>query len=295
MTLHVSCAVAGDYVPHSAAMLHSVLTNRDGEDVVIHFLHGRDLGRRPAHRLDEMVAAAGGSIVFHEIAPERVAGLPVRDYFTAAMWYRIFLPELVDSDRALYLDVDTIVAAPLTELFATDLGNAYLAAVDNIPLPWLGDRAADLGLARYFNSGVLLLNIEAMRADGRTRALVDVGRGEAARLLWPDQDALNLALGERRVSLSPRWNAMNALFAYPEGAETFSEELVEQVLRSPGIRHYEGPGANKPWHHDFEHPHRELYLRHREATPWPRTRIEGLPRRRVVARLRQALMAMRPL
>ena len=283
MTLHVACAVDGGYVPHSAALVHSVLANGGGEDVVVHYLHGADLRRRNRRRLGAMAADAGGTIVFHEIPSQRVAGLPVRDYFTIAMWYRIYLPELVaEADRVLYLDVDTIVAAPLPELFATDLDDAYVAAVENIPLPWLPNRAHDLGLPAYFNSGVLLLNLDAMRADDRTRALEDSARSRAADLLWPDQDVLNIVLGERRVALHPRWNAMNALFAYPEGAQTFSAQMVEEALREPGIRHYEGPGANKPWHVDFPHPHGELYARHRAAA-WP------------AGRVRQALTAIRPL
>ncbi len=270
MTLHVACAVEGDYVAHSAALVHSALAHGGGEEVVVHYLHGPGVSWRARRRLARI-----GPVAFHRIERSRVAGLPVRDYFTAAMWYRLFLPELLDADRALYLDVDAIVADDLRPLFATPLQDALVAAVENVRLPWLPDRAADLGLGAYFNSGVLLLNLDALRAADAAAAVLDVARREGERLLWPDQDALNVVLGSRRVALHPRWNAMNAVLTRPEGVATFGSEAVEEADRAPGIRHYEGPGDNKPWAAGFAHPHGELYWRHRQATPF---RVRGRAR-----------------
>jgi lipopolysaccharide biosynthesis glycosyltransferase len=269
VTLHVACAVEGDYVAHSAALVHSALAHGGGEEVRFHYLHGPGVSWRARRRLARI-----GPIEFHRIDSSRVAGLPVRGYFTAAMWFRLLLPELVDADRALYLDVDTIVADDLGPLFATELGDAYVAAVENVHLPWLPDRAADLGLSAYFNSGVLLLNLAALRADDAAGAVLAFARERGEELLWPDQDALNYVLGARRVALHPRWNTMNAVLSYPEGEATFGAEAVAEARRAPGIRHFEGPGDNKPWAEGFAHPHGELYWRHRQATPF---RVRGRP------------------
>ena len=87
-------------------MLHSVAAHRGGLELVIHYLHAPGLVRRDRAGLER---AVGGALDFIEIADERVAHLPVREYFTAAMWYRLLLPELLEEvDRVLYLDVDTL-------------------------------------------------------------------------------------------------------------------------------------------------------------------------------------------
>lgn len=261
-TRHVACAVEGGYVPHAAAMIDSALEH--GGDVAVHVLHGPGLGRRDRRRLTRM----SERVALHVVTPERIHGLPVRDYFTGAMWYRLFLADIVEADRVLYVDCDVIVADALEPLFATDLTGSYVAAVENVPLPWLPDRAADLGLDRYFNSGVLLLNLARLREDGALGEVLAYARREAERLVWPDQDALNAVLGARRVELEARWNTMNALLAYPEGEQTFGAEAVAAARSAPGIRHFEGPGANKPWEPGFAHPHGDLYWRHRRRTPY---------------------------
>ncbi|MDX6665146.1 MAG: hypothetical protein QOG68_1352 [Solirubrobacteraceae bacterium] len=270
--LDVSCAVQGGYVPHSAAMLHSVYAAGEGHEVRVHYLHGPELRRASRRRLETLADRAGGSIRFWEIADERVAGLRVHGYFTSAMWYRILLPELLaDTERVLYLDVDTLALAPLAPLWDVDLDGMLVGAVTNVFEAWRGTEHTDaLGLAQrdYFNSGVLLLNLDQMRRSDTIAELRRVAAERADALLWPDQDVLNLVLGPRRVVLHPRWNAMNSVLLFDNAADVFGAAQVEEARRDPAIRHFEGPGVNKPWERGSQIPHRDDYRAHRRATPW---------------------------
>ncbi|MGZ4201446.1 MAG: glycosyltransferase family 8 protein [Thermoleophilaceae bacterium] len=276
--LHVSCAVEGDYVAHSAAMIHSLLEHSGGYRVRVHFLHGPGFPGRHQLLLAEMVERAGASISFIEIADREVAGMPSVDQFTKAMWYRIFLPELLpDVDRVLYLDSDTIACDSIAPLWETPLDGCWLAAVTNVFQPNHFHRPARLGLPGprvYFNSGVLLMNLREMRRDACTEALVRFARSHTIEEIeWPDQDTLNVVLGPRRLPLHPRWNCMNSVLNFPSAPAVFGSTAVRQARRVPGIRHFEGPGDNKPWHPDCRQELREVYLRHRRATPWPHAEL----------------------
>lgn len=272
-TLHVSCAAEGSYVAHSAAMLHSVLVHGGPLAVEIHYLHSPRMSARERELLAGMVSGLGGRIDFHLIADAQVAGLPSHPVFTPAMWHRILLPELLpEVDRVLYLDVDTVVVDELEPLWATELGERPVAAVTNVLQHDHRDRPASIGLAGpevYFNSGVLLMNLERMRRDDTTAALRAVAIERGAQLAWPDQDALNLVLGEGRLALHPRWNCMNSVYAFDSSEQVFGRAPREQAIARPAIRHFEGPGRNKPWHEDCRQPLRERYFEHRAATPWP--------------------------
>jgi len=275
-TLHVACAAEGSYDAHSAAMLHSVVGHAAPHRTHVHYLHGPAYPKRSAVRLGRMLTGLGALLSFHRIDPDRVAGLPIVDEFTAAMWYRIFLPELVQADRVLYLDIDTIVADSLEPLWQIDLSDRYLGAVTNVFQPHHVHRPASLGLVGpevYFNSGVLLMNLHEMRHDDSTTALQEYAAAHPD-LEWPDQDALNVVLGARRLPLHPRWNFMNSM-RFPWSAEVFGAEVVEEARRRPAIRHFEGPDENKPWHPGSQSDDRALYLAHRRQTPWRRSRLEG--------------------
>jgi lipopolysaccharide biosynthesis glycosyltransferase len=276
--LHLACAARGSYVEHSAAMLHSALVNSGPLDLRIHFLCDRGLDAGLRAPLTEMVEAHGGSIEFLEISAEAVADLPTDRQFTAAMWYRILLPELLPSvATVLYLDVDTLVLDSLVPLSETDLSDSYLAAVSNVFQANHIHRPKNLGMPPsqvYFNSGVLLMNLDLMRRDAATAQLRECARSRGDDLEWPDQDALNLVLGARRLPLHPRWNRMNSL-DFPSSAEVYGSAAVREARERPAIRHFEGPALNKPWHYLSAPEDSEHYRRHRSRTPWPDFTPEG--------------------
>lgn len=274
-TLHVACAAEGAYDAHSAAMLHSLLTNGGPLGVHVHYLHGPAFPARSLTRLERMVSGLGGAFSAYEVAPDRTARLPVVAEFTVAMWFRILLPELLaDIDRVLYLDVDTLVLDDLEPLWRTDLSGSCVGAVTNVFMPHHRHRPAQLGLAEetYFNSGVLLMHLDAMRSGGCAQAIEDAAAAGGAAFEWPDQDALNVVLGARRTPLHPRWNAMNSL-RLPQAAEVFGADVAREALDRPGIRHFEGPGQNKPWNRGSAPADQALYLTHRRRTPWPGRRL----------------------
>jgi lipopolysaccharide biosynthesis glycosyltransferase len=255
VTLDVAVAVEGRaYARHAHALLRSLAP----WDVRVHVLHSWRLGPLARRALRRAGART------HRVPDGRVAGLPVNGPFTQAMWFRVLLGDLLpDADRVLYLDVDCLVLDDPAPLAALDLGDAWLAAVTNVPMPLHEGRAEALGVPdeAYFNSGVLLLHLAALRRDG---ALAEVEAYARARpeLGWPDQDALNAVLHARRLPLAPRWNAMNSLRAFPAAAERLhGGAAVREALERPAIRHFEGPGANKPWDPRAAPADRELWAR----------------------------------
>ena len=273
-SLDIACAAEGsEYVAHSAAMLHSVLAANRGDRVRIHYMHGPDIDRRTRRSLAGMVKREGGEISFLRVSDRRVRGVPTAGFTGKATWYRVFLPELRPKlDRILYLDSDLVVLDSLAPLWDLDLTGHWVAAVTNVFQDDHLDRPAALGLTgpeRYFNAGVLLMNLAEMREDGCTEALMSYAVEQAERLSWRDQDALNVVLGSRRLDLHPRWNCMNSVMRFPRAVEVFGATAVAEAREDPAIRHFEGPSVNKPWHPDCEQEGRELYFEHRRHTPWP--------------------------
>jgi lipopolysaccharide biosynthesis glycosyltransferase len=287
--LVLGCGSSVEYVPHAAAMLHSMLEQSGGLEVEAHYLHGPEMPPEHMRALGNMVTRNGGVLVTHELSRDRIAGLPEMEFIPATMWYRIYLPELLpDVDKILYLDADTIAVDSLAELWATELNDHYVAGVTNVFEPWNRGYPQALGLPdqeSYFNSGVLLMNLELMRRTDTTAALRGYALTAPKNLIaWGDQDALNVVLHDKRLRLHPRWNFMNAVAAFPEAEELFGSDAVREAKDNPAIRHFEGPSANKPWHYLCGREMRELYLGHRQRTPWPKVRREGVTPVNVIRR-----------
>lgn len=272
--LQLACAARNDYLPHCATMLASVLEHL-GRPLQVHLLVGGDVSDRDASAIGEMLGRSGAGLSLHRLEESEFVGLVVTETFPTSHWYRVLLPEILDDvERVLYLDCDVIAAAPLEPLFDIDLGGRPLAAVTNV----FPDRESGLrhclalGLEsdrQYFNSGVMLLDLARMRAAGSSRRALAYARENPARMILPEQDAINAIHGRDRLHLEPRWNALHALGLFPWSVDLFGAEALARAAADPALRHFEGSGTNKPWHPDADPAARDLYRRHRARTPWP--------------------------
>jgi lipopolysaccharide biosynthesis glycosyltransferase len=280
-------------------MIHSVLAHRGAMDVHVHLLHGPELPGRAHSRLARMVAAGGGELTPYEIPDAEVEDLPTFTEITTTMWYRVSLPDLLpDVERVLYLDGDTLAVDALEPLWSVDLDGRLVGAATNIFMQDERSRSRPAalgltGLSSYFNSGVLLMDLDQMRRRGTAEEVRRFARSN--ELLYPDQDALNAVMASSRLELHPRWNCMNSTMTFDWAGEFVGAEALDEARRNPGIRHFEGPGLNKPWHRDCHFPMRDLYFAHRSATPWPKVALQPpaarlrAPARRLRALARRVL------
>lgn len=288
MRIEVGCAVERNYAAHSAVMILSAIEDAGGDDIRFHYAHPPGFPGRAKRRIASMVKSGGHDIEFIRVPDSLCRGLPTKGFTRKATWYRIFLPDLVpDVERLIYLDSDLLVLDRLAPLWQTDLAGNHLGAVSNVFQHDHVDRPAQIGLPSeqaYFNAGVLLMDLGAMRRDGCTERLRTFAVENASRLSWRDQDALNLVLGGSRLHLHPRWNLMNSIMSFENVGEVFGDGPVAEAKRDPAIRHFEGPELNKPWHPRCERRMRSRYTQLRQRTPWPVPRSAS-PAGRLLARL----------
>lgn len=104
---------------------------------------------------------------------------------------------LPDEDAVLYLDVDTIVEADLTELFETDLGEWMLAACK--------EPTRSRPALPYYNAGVMMMNLRGLREHGLDDDMIRILNDR--KFWWPDQDVLNAVCQGMIREISGDYNA----------------------------------------------------------------------------------------
>lgn len=294
--IHIACAADAAYLPHIATLLKSVAINHGGEGVTAHFLHDATVSAEQLAQLHQHVEQSGMRLVCHCPSLSQLEGLPISTRYPQAVWFRTLLPELLpEVERILYLDADTLVLQSLLPLWQLDFAAMPFAAVQDVPSRRHANVPTEIGLARsedYFNSGVLLINLEQMRAMdfyGRIKK-IDRTRFTAG---FPDQIALNIVANGQWLRLHPKWNCMSPfIVGTPRAFDLSARSLQQQqAAASPCILHFEGYWNAKPWHYRCDHPHRWLYLHYRSLTPWPLQQLEGRTlKNRIVKRIPQRLL-----
>ena len=153
-------------------------------------------------------------------------GLPVTSY------YRFILADLLPSlDRIIYLDVDTLALRDLTELWRTDLEGKFIGVVkDTLINPNVAQKIVSERKS-YFNSGMLLMDLNLFRKYDICSDLVDFAVDIAESCEYGDQDILNYYFIDGYKLLDTKWNC----------GKKFLEDREKEV----GIVHFYG--VEKPW------------------------------------------------
>ena len=128
-----------------------------------------------------------------------------------AAYYRIlaaiWLAETKNAERAVYLDSDTVVGPGFVDLLRTDLAGQPLGARTE---EWrrIVRAARKLGVApeRYFNSGVLLLDLDHKQALAGLVGALEFAVQKPELLSMLDQCALNVAFQHRTTPLPAGFN-----------------------------------------------------------------------------------------
>lgn len=145
-------------------------------------------------------------------------GLPVTSC------YRFILADLLSSlDRIIYLDVDTLVLRDLTELWRTDLEGKFIGGVKdklNVAQKIVSERKT------YFNSGMLLMDLNLFRKYDICSDLIDFAVDIAEYCEYGDQDVLNYYFMDSYEFLDTKWNC----------GRKFLEDREKEV----GIVHFYG-------------------------------------------------------
>lgn len=180
-------------------------------------------------------------IVFVDIS-ERLEdvknALQLRDYYTGATYYRIFIASMFPQfEKAIYLDSDTIVLGDISKMYEMELkdeliGAARDGAVAAVPEFRLYTKET-LGIAadEYFNAGVLLMNLKQFRKDDFYSKFCGLLK-EYKFCVAQDQDYLNVLCHGKVRYFGEEWNRM------PIGGEGDTPELIHYNL------------TMKPWHYE---------------------------------------------
>ena len=138
--------------------------------------------------------------------------LPVRDYYSNATYYRLFIAEMFkDLDKAIYIDSDTIVKGDISKLYETDLGNNLVGACHEqamVQTDVFGEYVnINLGLDRYnyFNAGMLVINAKLFREECVLDQFSDIISLYECKVTQ-DEDYLNIICKDRIKWIDDSWN-----------------------------------------------------------------------------------------
>lgn len=274
MQIHIILCTDEHYIIPCGITIFSICYHNKQHNLHFHILAEEVSDRRKAE-LETMIKNSGQNICFYKIKETLLKNVPVNNCFRTSIYYRLLMANILPSNinKILYLDSDIIVRGDIEELWEYDISNYALGAVldqscddirnsNRIGLPPLSD---------YYNSGVLLINLDFWRKQHIGEQCIRYVKENAENVLYPDQDALNIITQHKWIKLPFQYNTQAFMFYQP--SEILARiEYVRQMIKAsenPLIIHY--TEARKPWMYGCKHPFTSEYLKYKRLSPWCNT------------------------
>ena len=273
--IHILLCTDSRYAPHCGVTATSALENAGGLPVEIHIFTD-SLTAEDTLRFKSLERKYDCHINIKVISGQCVDRLPKNiKRWPPSSFMRLLAAELLPADihRVIYLDCDTAVDTPLQPLWQTQLGGNMCAVVpdgpDDIPNK-LYKATLDVS-STYFNSGVMVLDLDMLRENGIFTQALNMLETSGNAFRCPDQDVLNLLIDGKALYLPIHYNIQSShLLQNRPPLPVSDEHTVRNILRrrSPSIIHY--TSEFKPWACNINHWHplRSVWHRYRHKSPW---------------------------
>ena len=206
--------------------------------------------------------------------------------WSKAMYYPILLDSICNRERILFLDADTLVTGDLQNFYNSDFEDNYCIAVNDYGMKsWIKSKHKillsnnnettidkyfsdirkwnDLDMEKYFNSGMLLLNLNKIRQNNAQEKMLNILKNDI--LACPDQDCFNICFHNSVKIVSMNYNFMVVNKDIHADLQDNDKTQYDTILKNsiPLIIHF----LTKPWLGCINDiPYADLYYKYRDKT-----------------------------
>jgi lipopolysaccharide biosynthesis glycosyltransferase len=294
----VVCAADDNYAMPLAVTVRSALENLKSQHKMLLFIIDGDISNRNKQKILKSLKSENCEVKFIP-KPDYLLKMTEFEYIekyhvlsaSGAALYRLMISELLPRqfDKAIYLDCDLVIKGSLEELWETDLAENYVLAVQDMLIQYVSSPCGllnyqELGIspdAKYFNSGVLVINLKKWRDDKITIKAIEYLKHNRKYVRWHDQDVLNALFASQWGELHPQWNFMVGIYEYSFSKESTYpghgqndlntiQNLYNNLVHNPYIIHF--TSGKKPWN-SRKTLLKEYFFEYLDMTVWSNWRL----------------------
>ncbi|GAB1545136.1 glycosyltransferase family 8 protein [Scytonema sp. NUACC21] len=274
------CAADNNYAMPLATTVRSAVANLNNKQKIALYILDGGITKANKARICKSLDKARVSISWVKPDNKLFEKLVLTRHLTLTCYYRLLITEFLPKEfhKAIYLDTDMIVTGNLAELWAIDMGDNYALAVQDDVELYIGmsdglRNYREVGLCpddKYFNSGLLVINLDKWRADDIGNKVIEYIR-QNTEYVRNDQDGLNAILAGKWGELHPKWNQMPKVHEYSSWKESpFPKDVYQELIHHPCVIHF--TNSPKPWYAglkaECQHPKKHLFFEYLDMTDW---------------------------
>lgn len=258
---HIVFGIDDDFVRPLGVLMTSIVENNKNENIVFHII-SKYISNENKNVIEQF-SLMNDIIIYIYIIDENIfKELPTTAYISKAMYNRFLIPLILKdiTDKVLYLDADIVCLGNIEKIKNLKFEDKIVFVVEESNKYVVKRRIEDLKLKKdkYFNSGVLYINIENWLNNDINKKLVEYS-SEKRNLMFPDQDMLNVVLEDKCIYMDRKYNYTFDVRYKPN---RYVYNLPENIV----FLHY--VGKFKPWQKWCMHPAKNFFEKYAKISLW---------------------------
>lgn len=267
--IHIACNIDNNYIMQCCTTLESIMYNNKNEQITFHII-AFQLSDEAKNMITNEVKKYHQTVFFYQYTPSATLPTFTSAHISLAAYLRLFVADIIPENihKIIYLDCDIIVNGEIRGLWDINIAEYAVAAVEDM---WSGklcyyERLNYSSKFTYFNSGVLLINLDVWRSSHIGQVSMEYAIKHASSLIFNDQDILNALLHDKKLLIPFRWNVQDGFLRRKRRIRPQAIPALLADLKHPIIIHY--TGHRKPWLYLCQSPYQGLYLKYQDMTDW---------------------------
>lgn len=277
------CMITDDnYVIPTVVAITSAIKNKCKNAKYNFFIINSNISDYHKNKIKELENnEIGVNINFIDADINKYKNLNVHTHVPVTALLKFDLPNLLNLNKVLYLDGDIIVKKCLKDFYNLNIENYYLAAIRDMGGELTQKFNEKIEVDKYFNSGVLLLNLEKIRNENLFDILVKT-KAEHPEWKCMDQDVMNYVMGSKALWADLKYNCMLPLYNHMKYSLKSINEFYNsnysnkfEMEDDAVILHFAGGSERRPWE-NFNGTFSDIWDYYYKLSPYSNISLESV-------------------
>lgn len=261
--IHIVYMSDAKYLPYMVVSIDSAIKNKNPKSNYNIHIIAKDFSNNDIELLKKIIHPKV-SINIYKASEKKLDYTHLGRFqnFTISLQKLFISDYLPNINKVIYLDSDTLVQKDLTDLYNIDISNNYVGASKDGLMYQYPEHIREIGLEwrnYYFNSGVMLLNLNKIRKDNIVQKSIRYFNTHYE--IFGDQDILNVVFKDKIIPISYLYNCNSTFFEEKDNKflSAFYNEDVSpnniETYKNAAILHFAGYKPWTPWYnHNYLKP-----------------------------------------
>lgn len=261
MKEHINICFVTDrnYFTNMVVALDSLLDNNHSKHSYHLFIVDVGIGSDNRHFLMDRYEGRGDvKIEFVGLNDTVFRKYRLKTHVSSAAYAKIYISEIIEVDKVIYLDCDVLVNADISHLWSHFEEDVIVKAVWNPFYDYDNHYLGISGNQRTFNSGVMLLNLALMREYNAASRLKEFLDRYHDKTKLHDQAAFNAVFKAQWKELDYGWNYQVSMILNHYNRLGMSKNRYFSLYSDPKIIHF--TSNSKPWQFRNCHPYKQRFI-----------------------------------